>query len=247
MKFCTLKDLRISLMGKLMCKKILIVEDESDIHELLKYSLEQAGFLTGSAWDGKAAVALLKNNDFDLVLLDIMLPAIDGLEVCRIIRSNKKTSSLPVIMLTARDEEKHVLDGFGRGADDYISKPFSPRVLLARINSILRRAETVDGNAKQNIVHGELVIFPDKRIVRVEGLDVKLTFTEFQMLLLLAKKPGRVFSRYQIVDSVRGEDHVVTERAIDVHMVSLRKKLSNCGMRLKTVRGVGYKFCEEES
>jgi two-component system phosphate regulon response regulator PhoB len=170
-----------------------------------------------------------------------MLPGMDGLEVCKRLKNNVKTEGLPIIVLTAKGEETDVVTGLELGADDYVTKPFSPKVLIARVRRILRRAVSRDME-KPPIRIGDLVMDPGRREVLVKGKRVNLTFTEFNILYALAKRPGMVFTRYQIVDAVHGDDYPVTDRAVDVQIVSLRKKLGSCGNYIETVRGVGYRF-----
>ena len=225
---------------------ILVVEDEPDIRDLIGYLLEKEGYKVTTAADGAVALQKLANDEFDLLLLDLMLPEVDGLEVCRKVKADRKTAELPIIMLTAKGEESDVITGFNLGADDYIIKPFSPRVLCARIKAVLRRRSSgAQHTSGDTVSRGDLEIRRGHREVRVKGEQVQLTFTEFQILDLLAGRPGWVFTRYQIVDAVRGEDYPVTERAIDVHIVGLRKKLGECSNYVETVRGVGYRFKED--
>jgi len=170
-----------------------------------------------------------------------MLPGIDGLSVCKKLKSDSKTGSIPVVMLTAKGEEADIVTGLELGADDYITKPFSPKVLVARVRRILQKVVARDLEKTPVKIH-ELTIDPARREVLIKNKPVDLTFTEFNILYALSKKPGLVFTRYQIVDTIHGEDYLVTDRAIDVQMVSLRKKLGQCGKYIETVRGVGYRF-----
>ncbi|MCL4694885.1 MAG: response regulator transcription factor, partial [Candidatus Hydrogenedentes bacterium] len=180
----------------------------------------------------------------DLVVLDLMLPGLDGLEVCTLLKNDPKTSEAAIIMLTARGEEADVVRGLELGADDYITKPFSPRILLARIKAVLRRRET-EALEKSSVlrVH-DLVIHPGRHELLVQGQPIDLTYTEFRVLYCLARRPGWVFTRSQIVDSVRGAGYAVTDRAVDVQIVGLRKKLGERGNYIETVRGVGYRLKE---
>lgn len=220
---------------------ILVVEDEEDIQELIRFNLMRAGYEVITVATGEAALTALKQASPRLVLLDLMLPGVDGLEVCRRIRGDDATRETPVIMVTAKGEESDLVTGLELGADDYIVKPFSPRVLTARIKAVLRRQTQRQGDAPEVIrVHG-ITIHPGRREVLVAGDPVELTFTEFNILLYLARRPGWVRTRRQIVDAVRGDDYHVTERSVDVQMVSLRKKLGEAGRNLQTVRGVGYR------
>lgn len=223
---------------------ILVVEDDEDIQELIRYNLAQAGYRVAVADSGEEGIKIARTKSPDLVLLDIMLPGMDGLEVCRTLSAQDDTRQIPIIMLTAKGEEADVVTGLQMGADDYITKPFSPRVLLARIKVVLRRQSREMENAEQSLKIGDILIHPGRREVRVKGKLVELTFTEFGILHFLARHPGWVYTREQIVDAVHGEDYPVTDRSIDVQMVSLRRKLGGMGDALETVRGVGYRFKE---
>lgn len=226
-------------------KTVLVVEDEEDILALLQFNLIKAGYEVVCAADGEEGLQKIEEQLPDLMLLDLMLPGIGGLDICRQVRSTEKTAKLPIIMLTARGEEADVVQGLELGADDYMTKPFSIKVLLARIQTVLRRNSEGDSfDSNEEIVCGELQIHPGRNIVRVAGDRVDLTYTEFRVLVALASRPGWVFTRYQIVNSVRGEDYAVTDRAVDVQIAGLRKKLGVCGPYIETVRGVGYRFRE---
>ncbi len=227
---------------------ILVVEDEPDILELLRHVLEKDGHMVRTAETGEEALQKLRMATPQLLLLDLMLPGMDGLELCRRVRQNPDTRDLPVIMLTARGEENDVVAGLNLGADDYITKPFSPRVLMARLQAVIRRRHEEKTPAVELEVmrRGPLTLHRGRREVLVDGQLLGLTWSEFQILALLAARPGWVFTRYQIVDAVRGEDYDVTERAVDVHMVGLRRKLGIHGQLLETVRGVGYRFQDTE-
>ncbi len=224
--------------------KILVVDDEEDLLELISYNLGKEGYRVTCVASGEAAVHEAKQNLPDLVLLDLLLPSIDGLDVCKTLKADPKTQHIPIIMLTAKSEEADVVTGLELGADDYLTKPFSPRVLLARIRAILRRkAKPADDDPTAIRIHS-LVIHPGRHEVLIAGKPVELTFTEFRLLHFLARKPGWAFSRSQIVDAVKGEDYPVTERSVDVQVVGLRKKLGSLGSYIETVRGVGYRFKE---
>ena len=225
-------------------EKILVVDDEEDILELLRFNLDKEGYQVACSATGEDALAKARRESFDLIILDLMLPGIDGLEVTRKLKDEADTRRLPIVMLTAKGEESDVVAGLELGADDYITKPFSPRILLARVRAVLRRKslEPTD-NLKAIRIH-ELDIHPGRRSVTADGRPVELTFTEFQVLFLLAKRPGWVFTRSQIVDAVRGDDYPVTDRSVDVQIVGLRKKLGPFGRYIETVRGVGYRFRE---
>lgn len=225
-------------------EKIFVVEDDRDIRELLKYNLEKEGYSVSLESDGGKALQKLRIKKPDLVVLDLMLPGRDGLSICREMRSDAELKSIPVIMLTAKSEEVDIVTGLEVGANDYITKPFSPRVLIARIRAALRR-ETVQEDAvkpERLVRRGEIEIDADRHQVLVGGSPVELTFTEFSLLQFLAQRPGIVFSRYQIVDAIKGEDYPVTDRSVDVQIVGLRKKLKGCSDYIETVRGVGYRF-----
>lgn len=223
-------------------KSVLIVEDEEDILKLLEITLNREGFVTTGVANGLDAIKLVKSRPYDLVLLDLMLPGMDGIEVCRNLRKNETYKDLPIIMLTARGEESDIVKGLECGADDYITKPFSPKILLARMKTVLkRRGDVVDEESSVVSVH-DLYIHPEKYQVFIKNKPLKLTSAEFKVLHLMASKPGWVFSRYNIIDEIRGEDYAVTDRSVDVLMVGLRKKLGRYGSYVETVRGVGYRF-----
>ena len=225
-------------------EKILIVEDEEDVLELVRNNLEKDGYLTESAVTGREALKKAKSGVPDLVLLDLMLPELNGLEVCRLLKGDAETATIPVVMLTAKGTEADIVSGLEMGADDYITKPFSPRVLLARVKAVIRRNEVpVETNKSVVRIH-DIEIDPGKHRVLVRGKTIKLTSTEFNLLHYLANRPGWVFTRYQIVDAIHGNDYPVTDRSIDVQVVGLRKKLGTAGKYIETVRGVGYRFEE---
>jgi len=223
---------------------ILVVEDDEDIQELVRYNLAQAGYRVILAGTGEEGLKATRTKVPDLVLLDIMLPGMDGLEVCRLLSAQDDMRHVPIIMLTAKGEEADIVTGLQMGAADYITKPFSPRVLLARIKVVLRRQSRAEDHAEQPLKLGDIQIHPGRREVRVKGKPVELTYTEFGVLHFLARHPGWVYTREQIVDAVHGEDYPVTDRSIDVQMVNLRRKLGAAGDNLETVRGVGYRFKE---
>jgi len=225
-------------------EKILVVEDEEDILELIKYNLIKEGYQVLAATTGEEAVSIAQRQHPDLVLLDIMLPAMDGLEVCRMLKHDPVTMKIPIIMLTAKGEEADIVTGLELGADDYMPKPFSPKIVIARVRNILRRKGRDEVDAKSTIKHKDLVIHPGRHEVLAKGKAVELTFTEFRVLQFLARRPGWVYTRQQIVDAVRGEDYPVTDRSVDVQIVGLRRKLGTCGNYIETVRGVGYRFKE---
>lgn len=230
-------------MGK---NKVLVIEDEENIQELIAYNLDKEGWEVFCRDTGEAGLAAAREEMPDIILLDIMLPEMDGLTVCRELKKDPHTSTLPIIMLTARGEEADIVVGLEMGADDYVTKPFSPRVLVARIRALLRRRANASKAQEEGIIEiGGMSINPGRREVLVEGESVALTETEFRLLHYLARRPGWVFTRNQILDAVRGEDAIVTDRAVDVQVVGLRRKLGNAGLLIETVRGVGYRFREE--
>ena len=225
-------------------KKILVVEDEQDIVDLITYNLEREGFQIVSAMSGEEGLNKARNDRPDLVILDIMLPEMNGLDVCQALRSDAATRTIPIIMLTARNEEIDIVTGLEVGADDYITKPFSPRVLIARIRAVLRHHKEQGESSSSLLQWGELTIDRGKHMVTVSSDPVELTQTEFELLSVLARRPGWVFSRSQLIDSLRDGQFVITDRAIDVQVANLRKKLGGCGRYVQTVRGVGYRMTE---
>jgi len=227
-----------------MKEKILVVDDEKDILELIGFNLSNHGYSVETAVSGEDALELIKKNDYALVILDIMLPGIDGLEICKKIKSDNQKTDVPVIMLTAKAEETDKVIGFEIGADHYVTKPFSPRELLAIVKSVLRKKTRKEETSVQVIEHNDLKIHTGKYEVTVKGKPVELTNLEFKILVTLAKRPGWVMTRYQIVDAARGEGGFVTDRTVDVHIASLRKKLGEENNFIQTIRGVGYKFIE---
>lgn len=220
---------------------ILIIEDEEDILALIHYNLSREGYRVSAATSGEEGLRLARKERPDLLVLDLMLPGMDGLAVCRALKQQAETANLAVVMLTAKGEEADVVAGLELGADDYVTKPFSPKVLLARIAAVLRRRGKPT-DTEEVVEHSGLSIHPGRNEVLVDGVAVELTFTEFRVLQFLASRPGWVFTRYQIVNAVRGDDYSVTERAVDVQIVGLRKKLGAAGKLIETVRGVGYRF-----
>ena len=222
---------------------ILVVEDEEDIQELLRFNLEKEGFQVTTVGTGEDGIAQVRDKTPDLVVLDLMLPGLNGLDVCRLLKGSAESKSVPVVMVTAKGEEADIVAGLELGADDYLVKPFSPKVLIARIRAVLRRGRDEE-DEDAILTHGDLRIDPARVRVTWQGEVVDLTATEFSVLLFLARKPGWVFTRKQIVDSVKGEYYAVTERAVDVQMVGLRKKLGGGAELIETVRGIGYKFKE---
>lgn len=222
---------------------ILVIEDEEDIRELVKYNLHRENFGVLEAKTGEEGLKLVERTLPDMIFLDLMLPGKDGLEICRILKRNERTQNIPVIMMTARGEESDIITGLELGADDYIVKPFSPKVLIARAKAVLRRKASTPELSPEDVlkVH-DLVIHPGRHEVLVKDKAVDLSATEFRLLHFLARRPGWVFTRYQIVDAVHGEDYPVTERSVDVQVVGLRRKLRRAGSYIETVRGIGYRF-----
>lgn len=226
-----------------MAHRILVVEDEPDLLEAVVFALRKEGMKPIPCKDGEEALRIVKERRPDLVLLDLMLPGLDGIEVCRRLRASEETARIPIIMVTAKAEETDAVIGLGVGADDYVRKPFGLRELTARVRSLLRRnAEPPE--AGQPIRLGELEVDPSRHEVRLRGKPILLTATEFRLLHHLARNPGRVYSRAQLLDKAVGTDVIVIERNIDVHISALRRKLEDYGDRLLTIRGVGYKFLE---
>lgn len=223
---------------------LLVVDDEEDILELLQFNLSREGFQVACALSGEKAVELIHKQPPDLIVLDLMLPGMDGLEVTRYLKGREETREIPIVMLTAKGEESDVVAGLELGADDYVTKPFSPRILAARIKAVLRRREIQPSAESEFLRIHNLLIHPGRREVLVDEAPVELTFTEFGILNYLARRPGWVFTRSQIVDAVRGANYYVTDRSVDVQIVGIRKKLGSAGAVIETVRGVGYRFKE---
>ena len=225
-------------------ERILVVEDEKDILELVRYNLARENYQVFCAASGEEALRIIASQPLDLIVLDLMLPEMDGLEVTRRLKNNPRTQNIFIVMLTAKGSEADIVTGLELGADDYITKPFSPRVLLARIKAVIRRTRDEKPENNAVIQVRDLTIHPGRREVHVGETPVPLTYTEFQVLYYLVRRPGWVFTRTQIVDAVRGDDYPVTDRSVDVQIVGLRKKLGFAGRYIETVRGVGYRFKE---
>jgi len=225
-------------------KKILIVEDEKDIIEMIEYNLKKEGYDTLSALNGEDAISAAKKAKPDLVILDLMLPGMDGFEVCKILKGNENTARIPIIMLTAKSQEADKVAGLELGADDYITKPFSPRELLARMKAVMRRKEPFP--SRQTVRRGVISIDSVKHKVLVSGKEVSLTHTEFKLLEYMANRPGIVLSRNKLLDGVFGYEADVYDRTVDAHIKSLRKKLGKARDYIETVRGAGYRFKETE-
>jgi two-component system alkaline phosphatase synthesis response regulator PhoP len=222
--------------------KILIVEDDRDIVEMVEYNLREEGYVTVSALNGEDGFRLAGSEQPNLIILDIMLPVIDGFEVCRALKSDDKTSQIPIIILSAKSQETDKVVGLELGADDYVTKPFSPRELIARIRAIMRRG--AERKLSETVEKGDLIIDSARYKVMVGGEEIPLTTTEFKLLEYMARRPGVVLSRYQILDAVSGDDAVVCDRTVDAHVKSLRRKLGRARDYIETVRGAGYRFKE---
>jgi two-component system alkaline phosphatase synthesis response regulator PhoP len=223
---------------------ILIIEDDEDIRELLVYNLEKNGYEVEAAESGETGLASAGAHKPDLILLDLMLPGMDGLSVCRQLKAGKATHEIPIIIISAKGEEADIITGLELGADDYLAKPFSPNILISRVRAVLRRiGQNLPDETSVLNVH-DLVIDPKKFKATLAGQTLDLTASEFRILFYLASHQGWVFTRYQIMDAIRGEGYVVTERAIDVQIAGLRKKLGEFSGYIETVRGVGYRFLE---
>ena len=223
-------------------RKILIIEDDRDIVEMVEYNLREDGYATLSALNGEDGVNLARSEQPDLIILDIMLPIIDGFEVCRTLKSDDTTAHIPIIILSAKSQETDKVVGLELGADDYVTKPFSPRELIARIRAIMRRG--LEQQLSRLIERGDIIIDSAKHKVTVVGKEITLTTTEFKLLEHMAQRPGVVLSRYQILDAVSGDDAVVCDRTVDAHVKTLRRKLGAAKDYIETVRGAGYRFKE---
>lgn len=222
---------------------ILVVDDEESIRELIQFNLERERYTVMTASTGEEALSMTQHHKPDLIILDLMLPGIDGLEVCKALSSY----DIPILMVTAKSEDSDIILGLEMGADDYITKPFSPRVLIARIRAVLRRNQkdsSQNSGFKSVNLHG-IHMDPARHLVTVDGNSVDLSVTEFGILEFLMRNPGWVFSRGQIIESVKGNDYPVTERSVDVQILAVRKKLKDKGTIIETVRGIGYRLVEE--
>lgn len=226
-------------------KRVLVVEDEEDIQELLKYNLTKEGYQVHWAESGESGLQEARKILPDLLVLDLMLPKMNGLEVCRQLKGDSNTKHIPIIMLTAKGEETDIVIGLEMGADDYITKPFSVQVFLSRVKAVLRRNQEAEVPETGVLHFADLQIHTGKHEVRVKEELVKLTYTEFMILEFLSRRPGWVFTRGQIVDAVRGDGYAITDRAVDFQIVGLRKKLGDAAKHIETVRGVGYRFAED--
>lgn len=228
---------------------VLIVEDEREIAELMQFNLKRAGFDTDVAHRGREALDRIRKTPPDVVVLDLMLPDLDGLEICRRIRANDETRRVGVVMVTAKGDESDVVAGIELGADDYVCKPFSPRVLVARVKAVLRRSGEVQPSSgrRLELVEGRLVVDTERHVTLIDGKSIELTLTEFGMLNFLVQRPGFVRTRDQIIAAVHGRNVVLSSRTVDVHMTALRRKMGDLGALIETVRGVGYRFAEGET
>ncbi|PKL08505.1 MAG: DNA-binding response regulator [Spirochaetae bacterium HGW-Spirochaetae-7] len=227
---------------------ILVIEDDQDIRELLAYTLGKEGYDVIQAPSGEAGLKAIKDRAPSLVVLDVMLPGMDGLELLRKVKGDQKLRAIPVIMASARGEETDIVTGLELGADDYVTKPFSPRVLVARVRTALRRAvesASPEPAEQASIAIGDFMLDAERHELKVGGRSIDLSATEFAIIERLARSPGRVFTRSQIIDSVRGRDYPVTDRSVDVQVLSIRKKLGSSADIIETVRGVGYRFRDE--
>ncbi len=226
-------------------KHVIVVEDEPDILEVLRYNLKREGFEVTTCLDGAKGLDLIQRQKPDLVLLDLMLPGLDGLDICRHLKANSLTQHVPIIMVTAKGEESDVVLGLGMGADDYIAKPFSPKELIARVKAVLRRSVTSESQVqKDRIVVDGLVVDASKYKTSLDDSEIKLTVTEFRLLHYLAGHPGQVFSREQLLNYALGHNAVVVDRNVDVHIRAIRKKIGDEKQFIQTIRGVGYRFKE---
>ena len=228
--------------------QVLIVEDEPEIAELIEFHAERAGLRARKVHSGRIALEVIKREKPDLIVLDLMLPDLDGLEVCRRLKQSEETRNIPIVMVTAKGEEADIVAGIELGADDYVTKPFSPRVLMARLRNVLRRgsvAEEPAANADRLVLlDGKLIIDLDRHEVLCDKVKIDLTLTEFGILHVLAARPGFVRTRDQIIGSVHGKNTVLSSRTVDVHVTALRRKLGALSECVETVRGVGYRFSE---
>lgn len=238
-----MEDSKGTTLDDIMAKgRILIIEDDRDIVDLLAFNLHEENYKTLTAHDGREGLAIAIRLQPDLIILDIMLPAMDGFEVCRELKAEKQTMNIPIIMLSARSQETDKVVGLELGADDYVTKPFSPRELIARVRAILRRNRRTPITPKLH--HGLLILDSMKHKVTIEGQQIDLTTTEFKLLDYLAGKPGQVLSRDRILETISGDDTMVCDRTVDAHIKSLRRKLGPCKNYIETVRGIGYRFKE---
>ncbi|MFK7767421.1 MAG: response regulator [Mariniblastus sp.] len=227
-------------------KKILIVEDDRSLASIMEYNFSNADYEVYCAYDGQDAINQARSKQPDIILLDLMIPVIDGVDVCKQLRTERATRETPIMMLTAKAEEADQLVGFSVGADDYVVKPFSVRVLMERVKSLLRRHLRTNGPGGDTVSQGPITVDRSKHRATVSGKIVELTPSEFRLLDTLIRNPGRAYDRAELIDSALGADTLVLERTIDVHIRSLRKKLGESANKVQTVRGVGYRFCDDD-
>jgi two-component system alkaline phosphatase synthesis response regulator PhoP len=225
-------------------EKVLVLEDDEDILELISYHLIKAGFQVIAFASGEEAIKHIQQETPHIILLDIMLPDLSGIDICKRLKSTEKNKNIPIIFVSAKGSEEDVCKGLDLGADDYITKPFSVKILKARIESVLRRRRETIPSLHDSIKRDGLEIYPERHEVLLNGTKLELTLTEFKILHTMVRKPGWVFTRYQIVDAVHGSNYVVTDRSVDFQIVGLRKKLGEVGSNIETVRGVGYRYKE---
>ena len=222
--------------------KVVVIEDEPDIREVISHNLQREGFKVLGCGDGAEGLKMVQTEAPAIVLLDLMLPGMDGLEVCRLLKMDTVTQHIPIVMITAKTEESDIVLGLGLGADDYITKPFRPRELVARVRAVLRRVPATKSGGEERLERDGLVVDAVRHQVFVDSEEIRLTATEFRLLHFIASHPGRVFTRDQLVNRAIGEDAVVVDRNIDVHIRSVRHKLGRLRALIETVRGVGYRF-----
>jgi two-component system, OmpR family, alkaline phosphatase synthesis response regulator PhoP len=225
---------------------VLVIDDEEDLIELVRYNLAKDGFEVATARDGESGLSLAMQKKPDVIVIDLMLPGIDGLEVCRMLRKDDKTAQIPIIMLTAKASESDRIVGLELGADDYVTKPFSPQEFTARVKALLRRTSGFH-QPPAVLRRGDLSIDLNSHEVTCRGKSIELTATEYRLLQFLASNPGRVYTRNSIIDGAFGMDVTVLDRTVDVHIMALRRKLGKCGARVETIRGFGYRFREDNS
>ena len=226
-------------------RKVIVIEDEPDIQEIILHNLLRDGYQVEATSNGEKGLELVRRIEPDLVLLDLMLPGLDGVEVCRRMKADPRTQAVSIIMVTARGEESDIVLGLGLGADDYVTKPFSPRELMERVKAVLRRGPLQDHQSRERIVVGDVVIDAGRHELRVADRRVELTASEFRLLHYLASQPGRVFTRDQLLNRVVGDGTFIDDRNIDVHVGAVRRKLGAHRYLIETVRGVGYRFHDE--
>ena len=229
-----------------MKEKILIIEDEPDIREIIKFELNQNRFNVFTSSNGERGLKIAKSEIPDLIILDLMLPGIQGIDVCKKLKKNKKTKNILIIIISALGQEEDIVNGLETGADDYLTKPFSLKILMSKISAVLRRKKFLNQSTNNDIYIHNILISPKKREVTINNKLVELTFSEFQILKLLASHPGWVFTRYQIIEKIRGDNYPITDRSVDFQISGIRKKLKAKSSVIQTIRGVGYRFISDE-